>query len=1186
MRLESIALHGFKSFGEKTVVRVLPGITGIVGPNGCGKSNISEAVRWALGEQSAKSLRGQRMEDLIFHGSQSRKPVGLAEVELTFRNDGTLSVPWAEVSVARRLYRTGESEYLLNNSAARLRDILDLFAGTGANPRAYSVIDQDKLNHVLTAKPHERRVFIEEAAGIARYKQQRNETQGKLDATKQNLVRARDVMDEVKRQLSSLERQAKKAQQYKALQTTKRDLSLVVLAAEYTARVAEGERRAAELSRLRDQEQTLRTRAAKLAAQEAQQRERLQESDHRLSDLRQSGQKVQGELERLLERREQMGVQLRELAEEALRLDEETRATADRLGAIVGEREAGRQALAEASRLTEERARTADALAAALERHRETLAAERDRAEATRLEQVRVAAERVDLMRHAGELRERAAQLRRRAERLAAELSAATAEAAGIDALRASLVQARDVTQTELGALAGERAELATRLAAEERRLAEAEGALANARVTLAAHRSSLDALAALERAREGYGAGVRAVFDQEHAEALTGVVGTVADLLEVPLGMERAIEAVLGERLQWVVVERFEHARAAVEYLGAHSLGAATFLPLEHLPPPTGPQPDANDARWVACNVGAPSLSLVHHLLGQVAIVEHLDQAEALWRRNGVVATYVTPAGEVLGPTGRLHGGGQARAADVEHSLLARKRRLRELDDEVRRVSTNLDETQERVARFETEVSAIRGQVAEIERTLHARETERLASEKDLEQATREHDRVHRHRETIEVEARQIALEAEETDGTLAQLEQRVTLARDAETAHEARMARLREAIETAQVRETELVAETTACRVALASTTERVEALGRELTRIDDIERDLTARIDQARARQAQLTDRRAWLAEERERTDASAREIAVERDRMDVEVRQAAEGHEGLAEELRAIEADQRAVDGDLGRLVASIHEIDLGATECRVRREELAQEAWRAYGVDEAALAARHDPAGDLETVRGRIVELEAKVAAIGPVNLVADDEYRELDERLGFLQTQHDDLVGSIKDLERALRGMTRTAQERFTQAFEEINRHFKELFERLFEGGRAELRLVEAEESGDPLDTGVDLMAQPRGKRLQSVTLLSGGERALTGLALLFAIFYFRPSPFCVLDEVDAPLDDANIHRFLRVLRELTSRTQFLVITHNRKTMEAADILYGVTMEEPGLSKLVSVNLNASASAQ
>src|SRR5213076_1980992 len=561
MRLESIALHGFKSFGDKTVVRILPGITGIVGPNGCGKSNVGDAVRWALGEQSSRSLRGQRMEDLIFGGSQSRKPVGLAEVELTFRNDGTLSVPWAEVSVARRLYRTGESEYLLNGGAARLRDILDLFAGTGANPRAYSVMDQDKLNHVLTAKPHERRVFIEETAGIARYKQQRNETQGKLDATRQNLVRVRYVMDEVKRQLSSLERQAKKAQQYKALQTTKRDLSLAVIAAEYMVRVAEGERLAGELTLLRDQEQALRTRSAQLAAREARQRERLQESDHRLSDLRQSVQKVQGELERLLERREQMGVQLAELGEETLRLDAEIRATSDRLGAIVGERETARESLTEASRLVEERGRTADALTAALERHREALAAERDRAEAARLEQVRVAAERVDLMRHAGELREREAQLRRRAERLAVELGQAEAEAAGIDALRASLAQARDVTRTELGELASERDRLATRLAADERRLAEAEAALANARVALAAHRSSLDALAALERAREGYGAGVRAVFEQE---------------------------------------------RAAVEYLRAHSLGAATCLPLEHLPPPPGPQPDANGVRWVARSVAA----------------------------------------------------------------------------------------------------------------------------------------------------------------------------------------------------------------------------------------------------------------------------------------------------------------------------------------------------------------------------------------------------------------------------------------------------------------------------------------------------------------------------------------------------------------------------------------------------
>src|SRR5437016_12156774 len=315
MRLESVSLHGFKSFAEKSVLKVTPGITAIVGPNGCGKSNISESVRWALGEQSAKSLRGQRMEDLIFHGSASRKPVGFAEVELTFSNDGVLSVPGTEVAVSRRLYRTGESEYFLNKNASRLRDILDLFAGTGANPRAYSVMDQEKLNHVLTAKPHERRVFIEEAAGIARYKQQRNETQGKLAAARQNLLRVRDVMDEVKRQLGSLERQAKKAQQYKALHQERQALDLAMMAADYAGLTAAHEALEQEMGRLRREEETQRVTIAQIESREATLRATIQESDYRLADLRQSAQKFQGELERLLERREQMGAQIRELGE-------------------------------------------------------------------------------------------------------------------------------------------------------------------------------------------------------------------------------------------------------------------------------------------------------------------------------------------------------------------------------------------------------------------------------------------------------------------------------------------------------------------------------------------------------------------------------------------------------------------------------------------------------------------------------------------------------------------------------------------------------------------------------------------------------------------------------------------------------------------------------------------------------
>ena len=673
----------------------------------------------------------------------------------------------------------------------------------------------------------------------------------------------------------------------------------------------------------------------------------------------------------------------------------------------------------------------------------------------------------------------------------------------------------------------------------------------------------------------------MRAVFADGQRDQLPGIVGTVADLLEVPSGMERAIEAVLGERLQWVVVERFEHARAAVAYLHDHALGSATFLPLEHLPAPTDPGPADNGVRWVARHVSATAPSLVHHLLGQVAVVEHLDEAEQLWRRNGVVATYVTPGGEVLGPTGRLHGGAAGVASDTEHSLLARKRQLRELEAEVERLAAVVETGQAEITTLGAEFATMREQIGELAKAVQARLADRLAGDKDVERAGQEHARVQRHVETVEAESRQVAHEVDETSTTLARLGQRIAVARDAETALEAAAARVREAIESAQSDETALGAELTACRVDLASVTERVEALGRELSRLDEIERDLTERLAQAGQRQTQLVERRAWLAEERERTDVAAREVAVERDRTDAEARRASERHEELATELRAVEHESRGAESELGRLVASAHEIDIRATECRVRREELGQEAWRVYGVDTQALLAHHDPSRELTAVRERVAELEERLAAIGPVNLVADDEYRELDERLTFLRTQHDDLTASIKDLEKALRGMTRTAQERFTQAFEEINGHFKGLFERLFEGGRAELRLVEAEEGGDPLDTGVELMAQPRGKRLQSVTLMSGGERALTGLALLFAIFYFRPSPFCVLDEVDAPLDDANIHRFLRVLRELTGQTQFLVITHNRKTMEAADVLYGVTMEEPGLSTLVSVNLNA-----
>ena len=1180
MRLETIVLKGFKSFAEKTVVRILPGITGIVGPNGCGKSNISEAVRWALGEQSAKSLRGTRMEDLIFHGSASRKPVGLAEVELTFSNDGVLSVPWSEVAVGRRLYRTGDSEYLLNNEACRLRDILDLLAGTGASSRAYSVMDQEKLNHVLTAKPYERRIFIEEAAGIARYKQQRHETQGKLDATRQNLLRVRDVMDEVKRQLGSLERQAKKAQQYKILHGEKQEIALALVAADHARLRDETQRLAGERERLRADEDALRARLAALAATEAARRATLQETDYHLSDLRQGLQKVRSEFARVLERRDQIGVQLHELAQEDMRLTEEARLTRTRIESVVAEREGKVLALREAELLADETGRRAEVLQVELDALRTVIAGDRTRLESLRLEQIRMAAERVDLTRSTGELREREAQLDRRRVRLEEE-RAETQRA--FDALVAQLAATeaeRARTAETLSWLEQEQALVASFVADCERRISLTQARLGEARIALAARRSSLDALERLQRGREGYGAGVRAVFAPDATPRLAGVLGTVADLLDVPSGLEPAVEAVLGERLQWIVVERFDEARRAVEFLKAEGAGAATFLPLETLPLP-GELPAANGSvRWATHAVHASHAGLLHYLLGRVGIVEHLDEAEARWRRNGVVATYVTPSGEVLSPAGRLRGGGaEAEGHDPERSLLVRKRAIRELSDEVAGLEVAIERDATALAGLETERAALRVRAAQVQQSIQVGEAERLAGEKDLEQALRDRERLRRHLETVGTELTQVTIEREDAAATLEQLLRHIAVTSHAEEVQETAMAGLRQTVEEAQARDATLGDQVTASRVEAGAARERVDALGREIGHLEGLRDELLQRVETAEARRLQIGERTTWLSADRERSEVQSRELATERDDLESRERDVAVQFEELNAELRALETEGRAGQHELARLVGAGHDVELRATEVRVRLEELGEEARRVFAIDPATLPDRHDPERDLTAARERLAELEEKLSAMGAVNLVADEEYRELDDRLSFLRTQHDDLVASMKDLEKALRGMTHTAQERFQQAFEEINGQFSRIFERLFEGGRAELRLVEAEEGGDPLESGVELMAQPRGKRLQAVTLMSGGERALTGLALLFAIFYFRPSPFCVLDEVDAPLDDANIHRFLRVLRDLTTQTQFLVITHNRKTMEAADALYGVTMEEPGLSKLVSVSL-------
>jgi chromosome segregation protein len=1183
MRLEQIVLHGFKSFADRTEVAILPGITCVVGPNGCGKSNVADAVRWALGEQSPKILRGQRMEDVIFHGSASRRPVGMAEVALIFSNDETLAVPWSEVGVARRLYRTGDSEYLLNGNVCRLRDIHDLFAGTGVNPKAYALMDQERLNHVLTAKPWERRVFIEEAAGIARYKQQRHETQGKLEAARQNLARVRDVMDEVRRQVASLERQARRARQYKALHQERQALALAMLAADFAQLGARQAGLAAERAELRGREERLQFRLDQIEARVGLARSAIQESDWQLADLRQAVHKADLEVQGLVHRREQLAGQLAELGEEDLRLAEEIAQKDERARALVAERADKAEAL-EAARAEQEReAARLVRLEAEVAEMRQRREQRQTEAEALRLRQAAAAGRRAELGREEAELGERAAQLARVLERLQAERGAARDEAEELERRRHQLEEGRRRTGVQLSLLSTERQEVQGLLAEREALRSHLQGSLAEARLALAARQSSLAALTQLERDREGYGAGVRTVFAARESQDLPGLVGTVADLLEVPAGLEAAVEGVLGDRLQWIVVERFEHARAALGYLARAGGGAATFLPLETLPAPGAPPGASPPLRWAAEVVGGPHPALLHYLLGRVAIVPHLDEAEALWRRNGVVATYVTPAGEVLSPIGRLAGGRRdGEREDQDHGILRRKRAIRQLGDEVAALGREVELQQGLLDGLEADLAGLRRREQALQASVQEQETVRVAGDKELEAAVREIDRVRKHLETLAFEHERAERDRAQAQARLDAVAAELAGLVESQGRLDETASALRAELEERRAAEATLAEAVTTCRLTVAGAAGRAEALAGDLGRLAELMAETEGRVAECRRRRLQIAERRTETAREQAAADRAAQEAAERRRRLEEAVTAEAERREARADELRGLEDEQRAAEQERQGAVAAIHRVELAATEARVRQDELLQEARRAHGLDgPAALEAAHDPGRDRAGLAARHEELTAKLEGMGPVNLVADDEYREAEERLGFLRAQHDDLTASIKDLERALRGMTQTAQQRFAEAFEAINRHFGEIFARLFEGGRAELRMVEPEEGADddPLEQGVELMAQPRGKRLQSVTLMSGGEKALTGLALLFAVFYYRPSPFCVLDEVDAPLDDANIHRFLRVLRELTSQTQFVVITHNRKTMEAADVLYGVTMEEPGLSRLVSVKL-------
>jgi chromosome segregation protein len=1249
MRLERLELSGFKSFPDRSDVRFDAGVTAIVGPNGCGKSNIVDAITWVLGEQSAKSLRGDRMEDVIFGGSDARKATAAAEVRLHLKGvvarpkqagllpgiegepvaaegadaiDGDEPPPISRnVEIGRRLYRSGESEYLIDGHAVRLRDVQDILMDVGVGVKGYAVIEQGKIGQILSSKPTDRRQLIEEAAGVTKFKSRRRQAELKLEAAQQNLTRVDDLVYELERQRAALKRQAAKARRYQRLRGELRRWEKLLFAQRYE-RLTEAIRAAREaLTAVREREQLAAARLSEVEADLERVRIELSEAEGRANTLRAEAHQRELENERrqqqiTFDQQQAAGLvqTVQEILGELTHLEARRGPAQDEIAArraAAQEANAERDAAGEALRAE---ARTVEALEAEIGTlDRDVDAARRGATvnlqSTTTLQHTIERAEegRQRIGGELGRLDVEAQDLRIEVERLTAERVQAQDALAAAQAALSETVATRKGAESTLATARVEREWRATDARTREKALAAAEGRLRS--------------LQQLEATRAAYGEAARQVLGSPEA-GLTHH-GSLADHLEVEPGGERAVEAAFGELLQCVLVETPADAERGLAFVRERGLGRCGFLSArgDDLPA-REPRELAAGARSIdaVVRIVGPHAALIRWALGDVWVADDLVSARQLSLQAPV--SVVTPVGELC-RGGRLVMGG---AGEGSHGILTTRREVRELDAELATSRQALETLHGEIAELERSIQTTTEQLAGLDSERHRQDKTVLQHELHVARLGEELDRVARRealgrneRGRYEEERRQLDARADESRQAIERLagEREVIEARLA-TALEVLGAR-RESLGTAS-------RSAAAAQARHAALVERASALALEVGRLEAQSRELDTRIAARGDERTRLDQRRiqleAAVAENRQRLDADLvafgelrtqvvefdeRAAALQADYQAREhgTREARGAVDAVRAEAGRLEVSCATAESDLTHLEAMClealemsaadvaaevasgaaadlpsPEASLAAVDEPVEGEDADDESADGSADSSAVAAGETAPAAKAEalphTPEDAIAHLKKKIERLGPVNMMAIEQFDELEERHTFLTTQRADLLQSIQQTGEAIKRIEQTTRERFHEAFGTINEYFGTTFSTLFGGGRAGLVLLDEQ---DELESGIDIIAQPPGKRLQSVQLLSGGEKALTAMALMFALFRYRPSPFCLLDEIDAPLDDANIGRFVEMLRGMQDQTQFILITHHRKTMEIADRLYGVTMEEPGVSKLISLQL-------
>lgn len=1182
MKLKKLELYGFKSFAQRTEIVFDEGITGIVGPNGSGKSNIGDAVRWVLGEQSAKTLRGASMSDVIFNGTQKRKPLSYCEVSLVFDNDDhALAMEAAEVMVTRRVYRNGESEYYLNRTACRLKDVVDLFRDTGIGKEGYSIIGQGRIDEILSRKSEDRRQVFEEAAGIVKFKARKEEADKKLQRTLENLERVDDILDELTKRLKPLEEQSRNARVYLELSTELKDLDLNLF-------LIRSDRARARLSELESELLTVQTILADTESALTDKTTRRDETQNRIDQLEEAITKARTEL---MECAEHVHESQKKLS--ALQSRRETRS--ENRQRIVREQEEAQERLAEIEKdhariqadVEKQHSLIADAeqiLRATQEAAEKAQAKEKEADAALEAQKAAV----IDQMNRLSDVRNDKTRLNTMQAQMETRLTEIEESGGALQEQEAALREALIAVEKQMETENQHQQQCQEKLAQARQASDEADAAYANLRADVEKQSADMQAAASrhnvlteMTRDMEGYNMAVRRAMTYAKQRGLTGVKGVLAQLMTVPQAYETAIDMALGAAQQNIVTDTEETAKELINYLRQNRLGRATFLPMSAIRGKTLYGNERNALKLPGCLGVASELvqcapeyrGIVENLLGRTVIADNLDHGIPIMRAGNHAFRLVTLEGDVMHSGGSMTGGS---AQSKVSNLLSRERELKELTAKLQTGRAELDKCRQELTQRQQTAQEKRQKVSDAVNALHQQEIA-VAREQARRESVSADLNTHLQRMQETEQARvQLHQSLEDIRQQLETIEHQRTGAQGDQSAMEQKTIEMQNALVKAR-------AEASAENDRLMVRTLQLSDLRHGLS---DLERD-EAHAQQDQAQILREQERREQLLHEMDELDAidendMKREEAESARRQKEQLRQesaaqAIEQRRSQAQsDLRDILSDMENLHEAYNRDSEKLHKTELAKARIEGDQKNLQNRIWDTYKLTYAgAEEFRRTPFDEKESDR-RAAELQGQIRALGTVNVGAVEEYAETKARVDDLTTQQQDLKRAEMDLRELIERLLIQMRSTFVENFSKMQGYFAETFTRLFGGGHAELKLMDPD---DPLNCGIEVNAQPPGKKLQLLSLLSGGERALTAIAILFAMLKLKPTPFCILDEIEAALDDANIGYYADYLKEYSKGTQFIVVTHRKGTMERCNSLFGVAMEEQGVSRMVSVSL-------